>query len=251
MKSIEMRLQKLEAANRRYQRIIVMMIITALAAVFMAFEKKKTYAEVIQAKRFDVVDDYGNILVQLSQSSGNGTMRTYKSDGKRLLNLSYTTTNEGYMAVEDGAGKELIRFTSSTEGGGGYIGLYNYSGTRTISIFNDYDGGNLSINNSDGNSRVFMENNGSVGGLLSVRNSSGYTTFKATQTSSGHGDVYINNYNGDERLRLSVSNSAGNLQIKNNNKTLIVEAGGTNGEGGVVNTFGSSGSFIQGIGSNY
>jgi hypothetical protein len=251
MNTIEMRLQKLEAANKRYQRIIVMMILTASAVAFMAFGKKKTYAEVIQAKRFDVVDDYGNILVQLSQSSGMGTMRTYKTDGKRLLNLSYTTTNEGYMAVEDGYGKELLRFTSSTDGGGGYIGLYNSSGTRTLSMYNDYDGGNLSVNNNEGNSRVFMENNGSVGGLLSVRNASGYTTFKATQTTSGHGDVYVNNYNGDERIRLSVSNSAGNFQLRNNSKTLIIEAGGTNSEGGVINTFGSSGSFIQGMGSSY
>ena len=51
-------------------------------------------------------------------------------------------------------------------------------------------------------------------------------------------------------LRLSVSGSAGNMQIHNNSKSMVVELGATNNLNGVVNTYSSTGSFIQGIGSS-
>ena len=55
---------------------------------------------------------------------------------------------------------------------------------------------------------------------------------------------------GDERVRLSVSSSAGNFQLRNNSKTMIVELGGTNNENGTINTYNSGGTFVQGIGSS-
>lgn len=249
MNTIEMRLQKLEAANRRYKSIVVLMI-AAFATIFMAFRSNKTAPDVIQAKRFEVVDDNGNVLVQLSQNDGNGTMKTYRSNGKKLLNLTYSTKNEGYIGVEDGNGQEMMRFSSSSEGGGGYIGIYNPSGKRTLTLCNDNSGGNIYVGNSNGDTRATVQCNSNAGGFLALYNSSGYTAVKLTQTSSGNGDVYVNNYNGDERVRLSVSSSAGNFQIKNNSKNMIVELGGTAGENGTINTYNSGGTFIQGIGSS-
>jgi hypothetical protein len=250
MDTIEIRLQKLETANRRYQRVILLMI-AFFATIFMAFRKHNPVPDVIQAKRFEVVDDNGNVLVMTGQNSGNGVMKTYRSDGKRLLNFSYTTLNEGYFGIEDGAGQEMIRLSSSSEGGGGYIGIYNPSGKRTMSLCNEYGGGNVYVNNSEGNNRAALQSNSSAGGFLALYNSSGYTALKLTQTSSGNGDIYVNNYNGDERMRLSVSGSGGNLQLKNNSQTMVVELGATSPGHGIVNTYNSSGSFLQSIGSSY
>ncbi len=249
MNTIEMRLQQLEATNRRYKRIVILMI-ALFATLFMAFRSTNTAPDVLQAKRFEVVDDKGNVLVRLNQSDGNGTIKTYRSNGKKLLNLTYTTKNEGYISVEDGNDKELIRFSSSNEGGGGYIGIYNPAGKRTLTLNNDNGGGNIYLGDSVGNSRAVLQCNNSAGGFLALYNSKGFAAVKLTQTSSGNGDLYVNNYNGDERVRLSVSSSAGNLQLKNNSKTMIVELGGTAGEGGTINTYSSSGTFIQGIGSS-
>ena len=250
MNTIEMRLQKLETSNRRYKTILVLMI-ASFATIFMAFRNPKSVPDVIQAKRFEVVDEYGNILVSLSQDDGKGIIKTYNSEGKKLVNITYTTNQEGFLALEDGKGQETMRLSSSNDGGGGYIGIYNPSGKRTLTLCNDNSGGNVYVSNSDGNSRAVLQCNSSAGGYMALYNSSGYTAVKLTQTSSGNGDVYINNYNGDERVRLSVSSSAGNFQLKNNSKTMIVELGGTNGENGTINTYNSSGTFVQGIGSSY
>ncbi len=249
MNTIEIRLQKLETSNRRYKSIILLML-AAFATVFMAFRNNKTAPDVIQAKRFEVVDDFGNVLVNLSQDEGKGIIKTYNKDGKKLVNITYTTNQEGYLALEDGKGQETMRLSSSNDGGGGYIGVFNPSGKRTLTLCNDNSGGNIYVSNSNGDTRATVQCNSSAGGFLGLYNSSGYTAVKLTQTSSGNGDLYINNYNGDERVRLSVSSSAGNFQIKNNSKNMIVELGGTNGENGTINTYNSIGSFVQGIGSS-
>lgn len=250
MNTIEMRLQKLEATNRRYKTILVLMIAT-FATIFMAFRSPgSAVPDVIQARRFEVVDYSGNVLVTLNQDDGKGLIKTYNKEGKKLVNITYTTNQEGYFALEDGKGQETMRLSSSNDGGGGYLGVYNPSGKRTITLANDNSGGNIYVGNSDGNTRATIQCNSSAGGFLGLYNFSGYTAMKLTQTSSGNGDLYVNNYNGDERVRLSVSSSAGNFQIKNNSKTMIVELGGTNGENGTINTYNTSGTFIQGIGSS-
>ena len=249
MNTIEIRLQKLETSNRRYKSIILLML-AAFATVFMAFRNNKTAPDLIQAKRFEVVDDFGNVLVNLSQDEGKGIIKTYNKDGKKLVNITYTTNQEGYIGLEDGKGQETMRLSSSNDGGGGYIGVFNPSGKRTLTLCNDNSGGNIYVSNSNGDTRATVQCNSSAGGFLGLYNSSGYTAVKLTQTSSGNGDLYINNYNGDERVRLSVSSSAGNFQIKNNSKNMIVELGGTNGENGTINTYNSIGSFVQGIGSS-
>lgn len=250
MNTIEIRLQRLEATNRRYKTILVV-IIALFGTIFMAFRSPQTVPDVVQAKRFEVVDISGNVLVTLTQDEGKGLIKTYNKFGKKLVNITYTTNQEGYFALEDGKGQETMRFSSSNDGGGGYIGVYNPSGKRTLTICNDNSGGNVYVGNSNGDTRATIQCNSSAGGFLGLYNSSGYTAVKLTQTSSGNGDLYVNNKEGDERVRLSVSSSAGNFQIKNNKKTMIVELGGTNGENGTINTYNTSGTFVQGIGSSY
>jgi hypothetical protein len=249
MNTIEMRLQKLETSNRRYKTIIFIMI-ASIATVFMAFKNPKTVPDVLQARKFEVVDYSGKVLVTISQDDGKGIIKTYNKEGKKLVNITYTTNQEGYLGLEDGKGQETMRFSSSNDGGGGYIGVFNPAGKRTLTLCNDNSGGNIYVSNSEGNTRGVFQCNSTSGGFLGLYNYSGYTAIKLTQTSSGNGDLYVNNKEGDERVRLSVSASAGNFQIKNNSKTMIVELGGTTGENGTINTFNTSGTFVQGIGSS-
>jgi hypothetical protein len=249
MQNLDSRLQKLEATNRRYQTILLFTV-ASFAIIFMAFKKPQSVPDVLQAKKFEVVDDYGNILAIISQDDGKGVIKTYNKEGKKLVNVTYTTNNEGYLGIENGKGTETIRFSSSNEGGGGYIGIYNPSGKRTLTLYNDNGGGNVSVSNSNGDTRASLECNTIGGGFLGIYNASGNSAIKLTQTTSGNGDLYINSNSGEERVRLSVSSSAGNFQIKNTNKTMIVELGGTNNGNGTINTYNTSGSFIQGIGSS-
>jgi hypothetical protein len=250
MDNIEMRLQRLEKSNRRYKNILVF-ITAAFTILFMAFKAPNAVPEILQAKKFEILDDNGHVLVRLTQDAGKGIIKTFNDEGKKLVNITYTTKNEGFLGLEDGNGQETMRLSSSNDGGGGYISIFNPSGKRTLTLNNDNSGGNIYVGNSNGDTRAAIQCNSSAGGFLGLYNSDGYTAIKLTQTSSGNGDLYVNNKMGDERVRLSVSASAGNFQIKNNGKTMIVELGGTNGENGTINTYNTSGTFVQGIGSSY
>ncbi|HWR32024.1 MAG TPA: hypothetical protein VN451_00750 [Chitinophagaceae bacterium] len=144
MNNIEMRLQKLEATNRRYKTILVL-IIASFATFFMAFRNPKTVPDVIPARRFEVVDYSGNVLALISQDDGKGIIKTYNTSGNKLVNITYTTKNEGYIALEDGYGQENMRFSSSNDGGGGYFAIYNPAGKRTMTLCNDNSGGNIYV----------------------------------------------------------------------------------------------------------
>jgi hypothetical protein len=250
MDNIEMRLQRLEKSNRRYKNILV--LLTAFFAItIMAFKSRNAIPELLQAKRFEVLDDNGQVLVRLSQDDGKGIIKTFNQEGKKLVNITYTTHNEGFIGLEDGKGHETIRCSSSNDGGGGFIGIFNPSGNRTLTFSNDLSGGNIYVGNAEGNTRAVIQCNTSAGGFMGLYNQDGYTAVKLTQTSSGNGDLYVNDSKGDERVRLSVSPNAGNFQIRNASKTMIVELGGTNGSNGTINTYNSTGTFVQGIGSSY
>ncbi len=250
MQTIEMRLQKLEATNRRYKTALVFFIATFTLILFMSFRNTQSVPEILQAKKFEIVDNNGNVLLMLSQDDGKGMLKTYNKEGKRLVNITYTANQEGYLGLENGKGQETMRFSSSSDVGGGYISIYNNSGKRTLILNNDKSGGNVYVCNNNGDTRALMQCNSSAGGSLGLYNSNGYSALKLTQTTSGNGDFYVNNYNGDERVRISVSSSAGNFQIRNNSKNRIIELGGTAGEAGTFNTYNNIGTFIQGIGSS-
>jgi len=247
MQDFEKRLLKLEASNLLYKKILIA-IAASSVFLFMAFRKNITAPDVIQAKRFEVVDDNGIVLVRVSQDNGHGLIKTYNTAGFKLLNLTYTTKNEGYIGVENGAGQEFVKMSSSSDVGGGYIGLFNPAGKRIITICNENYGGSFYLSDKDGNSRAIIQNNTMAGGYMSLYNSSGNSAVKLTQTSSGNGDIYVNNYNGDEKIRLSVSTAGGNLQIRNNEKTIAIEAGCTDAKNGIINTFLSGGTRGQSLG---
>ena len=87
MNTIEMRLQKLEVTNRRYKTIVIVMLGAVLVTTFMAFRSPIAVPDVLQAKKFEVVDDNGNVLVRVSQDAGNGLLKTYNKDGKKLVSF--------------------------------------------------------------------------------------------------------------------------------------------------------------------
>ena len=88
MNTIEMRLQNLEVTNRRYKTIVIVMLGAVLVTTFMAFRSPIAVPDVLQAKKFEVVDDNGNVLVRVSQDAGNGLVKTYNKDGKKLVNIT-------------------------------------------------------------------------------------------------------------------------------------------------------------------
>ena len=87
MNGIEQRMLKLENSLRLYRLFFSTAIIVLIAAVFMSSGKKNDVPDVIKAKNFQVVDNSGNILLELSQAKGNGQLVTYSPAGQKLCRL--------------------------------------------------------------------------------------------------------------------------------------------------------------------
>ena len=248
MKSLEDRVRQLEVANRRY-RTYVLLSLASFTLLFMAF---RTYEipEVIQARKFEIVDRMGHVLVRMGYDDEFGYIKTYNTRGNKLVNLTYTTSKAGYLALEDGDGNENIRLSTSSDYGGGYFSLSNTQHNRTITMNNDAGGGSISLSNNSGSVRATLKTHTEDCGYLSLFNSSGNSIISMLQTTSGNGDLYVRNASGSDRIRLACSSNGGNLQLFNYNQNKAVELGVTDNVNGVMNTYNSSGTYIQGIGGN-
>lgn len=248
MKTIEDRLQKLESANRRY-RMLFLVSLASFTFLFMGF-RSQIIPELVQARKFEVVDRMGNVLVRMGYDDDKGYIKTYNSKGNKLVNLTFTSTNQGFLALEDGNGNENIRLSTSSDYGGGYLSINNAQHNRTITMYNDAGGGALTVSNNYGKSKALLKAHSENCGSLTLYNSYDNAIISLLQTTSGNGDFYLYNSTGGERIRMASSPNGGNIQLFNNNQNKGVELGITNNVNGVVNTYNSSGAYIQGIGGN-
>ena len=87
--NIENRVYKLERSLRFYQVAFSAFMLAALVVVITSFkdDKNQQVPAKLTAKAFEVVDDYGKVLVSLSTYNGNGSVTTFNKDGKYLVDI--------------------------------------------------------------------------------------------------------------------------------------------------------------------
>src|SRR6266496_3429268 len=102
--SIEQRVAQLEKNLRFYRFCFAGFLIVGAGLLFMSFNNKKTAPDVLEAKAFHVVDDKGNVLVEINKEDGNGQLSTFTSGGKRLVSLFTTDGGAGGINTTDAKG---------------------------------------------------------------------------------------------------------------------------------------------------
>ncbi len=248
MQNLENRVQRLEASNRLYKKTFYFLLSAVIITVLFAF-REKSMLDKLQAKQLEILDDYGNVLVRIGHSQGMGTIKTFNTSKNTLLNLGYTVKNEGYIGIGNGKDGENIRLTSSKDDGGGYISIYNNSGTPVAALFNGYYGGTLEVMDRYGYLRGMLKNHSSGGGYFSLLNGSGKKIFNMQATTGGAADFSIHDSDERERMRISVSTGgSGYMELKNSYGNKIMELGGTSAQHGVLNVYNSGSTFTQGLG---
>src|SRR5438067_3464825 len=101
---IEQRLNKLESNVRFYKQIIIGLIAVIGVVAFMSFTKKATVEDVVKAKEFQVVDDYGRVYLSLKKDQGAGQVDLFNSSGTKLLTLTSSDGGAGTIIGRDAAG---------------------------------------------------------------------------------------------------------------------------------------------------
>ena len=145
----------LQRQVRRQRRWNVALVAMVAAGGLMAANGVRSVPDVIQAKKFEVVDDAGTAVVELGiNRAGNGAVTTRNEDGRRLVRLGATTGGNGFVTTlngmggnlvelgatvdgqgtvetEDGDGQTLVRLGSYSSARGGYVEAFTTRGAST------------------------------------------------------------------------------------------------------------------------
>lgn len=221
--SLEQRVAQLEKNLRLYRFGLTGIVIIAACLLVMSFNNKKTAPDVLEAKAFHVVDDRGNVLVEINKEDGNGQLSTFTPSGKRLVSLFTTDGGSGGLNTFGKGGNVLFKVTNTTEGGG-YMALYN-AATQEIAEMGvtTAESGYFKLNDRNGKKQVWMTYTQDGGGYLSLSN------------------------DGQELIRFSTPSVGGRMGIYNNSNTRIAYMGAQDTKDGNVTIWNSAGSRIGGV----
>ncbi|HUS02115.1 MAG TPA: hypothetical protein VMY77_10335, partial [Chitinophagaceae bacterium] len=74
--TIEARMAKMERSLRIYRSIFLLSSLVISFLVISSFKDKQSAPDRLQAKAFEVVDDYGNVLVKVTSYKEAGAVTT-------------------------------------------------------------------------------------------------------------------------------------------------------------------------------
>ncbi len=98
----------------------------------------------IQAKKFEVVNDEGKVIVKLGNLVGggvdNGILVTRKSKGQTLVELGVIEGGNGADRTQNGKGQTIVEL-GVTEGGNGSVTTKNGKGQTLVELGAGPDGG--------------------------------------------------------------------------------------------------------------
>ena len=148
----EERINGLENQVRTLKRIVYGFGCILVAGIVVGATNMQTVPDLIQAKKFEVVNDEGKVVAKLSATEDGGRFDIRNKDSKLV---------GGLIATEYG----------------GMFSIRNKDGKPVAQIYPNIDGaGGLSINNNDGKAVVLLSNIKNVGGMLLILDNKGKTT---------------------------------------------------------------------------
>lgn len=220
---LEQRIARLEKNLRFYRFGFAGLLIITAGFITMSFNNRKTAPDVIEAKAFHVVDDAGNVLVELNKEDGNGQISTFTPTNKRLVSMFTTDDGAGGINTYGKDGNVIFKVTNNT-GGGGYMALFN-SGKQEIAELGvtNTESGYFKLNDRSGNKQVWMTYTQDGGGYLSL--------------SKG----------GQEMIRFSTPDAGGRIGIYNGSNTRIAYMGAQDTKDGNITIWNSAGTKSGGL----
>ena len=120
----------------------------------MAATGVRSVPDVIQAKKFEVVNDDGKVLVRLGANMrGNGSVTTQNGKGQTLVQLG-SFDGSGFVETQNGKGQTLVAL--GTYRGGGSIETQDGKGQSLVNVSSTPSGGEVLVKNSIGKGVLVM-----------------------------------------------------------------------------------------------
>ena len=168
------RIESLETQVRTLKRMLFGVFGVVVVGGLLAATTLQSVPDVIRAKKFEVVNDEGKVIVELwnleiggvdngvlvtrdsagkalvglGASSGGGIVVTENGKGQTLVELGVTTEGEGAVQTQNGKGQTLVQLTATTDGKG-MVKTENGKGGTLVELGADW-GGNGSVTTENG-----------------------------------------------------------------------------------------------------
>jgi hypothetical protein len=227
MPTLEARLGNLERKLRFYQIGLTVIILTGVLLVITAFNKKTPVTDLIQAKEFQVVDDYGKVYASMKQHDGYCDFKIYNGQGTQIIRLTESSNGYGAVMTSDKSGTAAVNIMGVSGMEGGSINVFNKYG-KTID--------EIGVTNKNT-------------GYLGLYNSNGNDLFKVTYTEENNGG-WLGLYNATNKNMITLSNTNDNdgvISVYNRANNRVCVLGGDNSGNGVLNVLNSAGLNMNGV----
>ena len=195
---------------RRQRRWNIALGVVVVVGGLMAATGVRSVPDVIQAKKFEVVNDEGKVTVVLNSVFHNeehyGFVTTLNSRGMDLAQMGVSMSGEGAFATLNGKGQRLVGITSGP--GGGTVTTMNANGKPLVQL-SATTGGNGVVNTQNGKGQTLVELGATVqgNGMAKTLNAKGSVLTKLGEL-DGRGSIQTQNGKGQTLLRI-VSNEMG------------------------------------------
>ncbi|MDA7659974.1 hypothetical protein OAG01_00335 [bacterium] len=229
MSTTEDRIENLENQVRRQRRWNIALGAVVVVGGLMAAKGIREVPDVIQAKKFEVVNDEGVAVVNLMSLNGGGMIKTCDKNGiptslivcevdalgrscgsistlngkgRSLVSLGVNASGEGLVITENGKGQALVKIFASKDGGG-MVETKNARDQTLVELGATVDGtGLIEIQNGKGGTLVRLGSTASGNGSVSTRNAKGVSLVRITSDSTGSGAVLTQDAAGDPKAVL-------------------------------------------------
>ena len=145
----EERINGLETQVRTLKRIVCLVCCLLVAGVIVSATSLQTVPDVIQAKKFEVVNDEGKVVASFYANMGGGMLSFSNKDGEVVAGLGSDEVNGGgVLGINNKDGKRGAGIHADENGG--VARVFNNKFTEVAGIRATPDGGVLGLFNNEG-----------------------------------------------------------------------------------------------------
>ena len=147
----QVRLQQFQVRRQRRWNIALGAVV--VVGGLMAATGVRSVPDVIQAKKFEVVNDEGKVIVLIesvfSKGEHYGFVKTQNGKGGALVELGVTSGGNGMVKTQNGKGQILVELGATTKGYGA-VETQNGKGQRLVGLGTNQMGGTVICTNAIG-----------------------------------------------------------------------------------------------------
>ncbi len=174
--SLKERIDRLERTNRRYRALLTLVGLGTVTGICISAGQNNTVPEVSRAKMFQVVDDKGQVLVELQPGPrGSGLVASYDKKGNTLAALGGVQIGDGYrgmVVTYNDKGQMVVGLGVGDGGSTGAIAILR-DDQKLVTLGSTDDGGTLAVLNKTGQLVAGLGADESRDGLVTVTNCGG------------------------------------------------------------------------------